>query len=78
LALNEGKLPKTYKAFCTLLTENKLLPRKPIETFEGLTNFEVPKVLQGKNRVFKIKDFENLEFYEKVPKIIEFEKYYKL
>ena len=60
--------PKTYQSFIKLLNKN---PPKPVDTFIGFSKLKLPSLLQKETKT-KIGD---IEFYESVPKLEEFEQF---
>lgn len=59
-----------------ILSDNKLKPEKPIDTFEGLPKqFSLPELLKDEKTEKVEANGESLLFFKSVPKIGDFEKY---
>lgn len=73
LAHNDGNQPKAYNAFLGVLEKNRLIPAKPLDTFEGFKDgghFNLPQILKDrKTTKVQAGKTDVLELYEGVPSI---------
>lgn len=68
---NDRATPENYNGFLGILNRHSLNPNKPIDTFDGHKNLILPPGLESD----KVTNLEDLEFYEKTPKLSEMPKY---